>query len=148
MIAYRAPDIYVGTPDDPEYRWVNYDKPVDTGVAHGLDEQAAICDWSQLEGVIEYFSNPDYPGLFPANPVDDGRYRIAHWWYGLFERHWSLRGMPNALMDYYTDPDAVHRFYRVYTDFYLRLIERAHHELNADAIYWTDDLGTQTGTFF
>ena len=148
VVAYRAPDIYVGAPDDPEYRWVNYDKPADTGVEHGLDEQAAISDWSQLDGIINNFPSPDYPGLFTANPADDGRYRIVHWWYGLFERHWSLRGMTNALMDYYTDPAEVHRLYRAYTDFFLRLIERAKHELHADAIYWTDDLGTQNDTFF
>lgn len=148
VIAYRAPEIYVGPADDPEYRWVHFDQPAATGAGQGLDEQAAITDWAQLDGVLAQFPSPDYPGLFPVNPAADGRYRIAHWWYGLFERHWSLRGMTHALMDYYTDPVAVHRFYRVYTDFYLRLIERAKAELQADAIYWTDDLGTQTGTFF
>ena len=148
IIPYRAPDIYAGPPDDPEYRWVNYDKPDDAGDEHGLDEQAAIRNWEQLDGVIAHFPSPDYPGLFTGNPASDGRYRIGHWWYGLFERHWSLRGMTNALMDYYTNPDEVHRLYRAYTDFFLRFIERAKDELDADAIYWTDDIGTQTGPFF
>ena len=148
VIAFRAPEIYVGRPDDPEYRWVNFDQPAASGRGPGLDEQVAIADWAQLDGIIEQFPNPDYPGLFPDQPADDGRYRIMHWCFGLFERHWLLRGMTNALMDYYTDPAAVHRFYRAYTDFHLRVIERAKVELQADAIYWTDDLGTQTGTFF
>ena len=47
-------------------------------------------------------------------------------------RHWSLRGMTNALMDYYTDPDAVHRLFRALTDFYLRIIERAKDELGQE----------------
>ncbi len=148
VMAYRPPDIYVAPDDDPEYRWVNFDRPPNALADHGLDEQAAIQDWAQLDGVIAHAPDPDYPGLFPNNPPPDGRYRIAHWWYGLFERHWSLRGMTNALLDYYTNPDEVHRLYRTYTDFFLRFIERARDELQADAIYWTDDLGTQASTFF
>ena len=148
VIFYRPPDIYVGLAEDPEYRWVNYDKPAGADDHRGLDEQAAIPDWSGLDGIIEHFPNPDYTGLFTENPKPDGRYRIAHWWYGLFERHWSLRGMTNAMMDFYTNPDEVHRLYRAYTDFFLRFTERAKEELQADAIYWTDDLGTQGDTFF
>lgn len=148
IIAYQPPDIYVGPADDSEYRWVDYDKPAAADARHGLDEQAAIDDWSRLDGIIAHFPNPDYPGLFTSHPAPDGRYRIAHWWYGLFERHWSLRGMTNAMMDFYTNPDEVHRLYRAYTDFFLRFIERAQQELQADAIYWTDDLGTQSDVFF
>ena len=148
VIPYQAPDIHVGRPDDPEYRWVNYDKPADAGDQHGIDEQSAIQDWSKLDGIIAHFPSPEYPGLFTCNPTPDGRYRIAHWWYGLFERHWSLRGMTNALTDFYTNPDEVHRLYRAYTDFFLRFTERAKEELQADAIYWTDDLGTQSDVFF
>ena len=68
IMAYRSPDIYVGPADDPEYRWMNCDKPADAGADHGLDEQGAIRDWSQLDGVIAQFPSPDYPGLFPSNP--------------------------------------------------------------------------------
>ncbi len=148
IISYQAPDIYYAPADDPEYRWMDCDKPADTGTGHGIDEQVALRDWSQLDGVLAHFPNPDYPGLFQARPAPDGRYRIAHWWYGLFERHWSLRGMTNALMDFYTNPEEVHRLYRAYTDFFLRFTERAQEELQADAIYWTDDLGTQNDLFF
>lgn len=148
VIAYRAPDIYRGPDDDPEYRWMDCDELEESGDQHGIDERAAIRDWSQLGGILERFPSADYPGLFPKAPQSDGRYRIAHWWYGLFERHWSLRGMTNALMDYYTDPESVHLLYRAYTDFFLRFIERASEELRADAIYWTDDLGTQADVFF
>ena len=94
------------------------------------------------------FPSADYPGLFPEIPEADGRYRIAHWWYTLFERHWSLRGMSDALMDFYTDPESVHRLYDALTTFYCRMIERAHEEVGADAVYSTDDIGTQTGLLF
>lgn len=148
VMAYRAPDIYAGPADDPEYRWMDCAQPPQDGDGHGIDEQAAIRDWAQLDGVLEHFPSPDYPGLFPNVQAPDGRYRMAHWWYGLFERHWSLRGMTNTLMDFYTNPEEVHRLYRAYTNFFLRFIERAKTELGADAIYWTDDLGTQSDMFF
>ena len=53
------------------------------------------------------------------------RYRLGQFWFCFFERHWMLRGMTNALMDYYTDPESVHRLFRAVTDFYLVVIERA-----------------------
>jgi hypothetical protein len=143
----RIPDIYVAPADDAQYRWVNFDDPyADSSV--GLDARIAISDWSQLDGVLKTFPNPHYKALTQDNPPSDGRYRLAHWWFWLFERHWSLRGMTNALMDYYTDPDSVHRLFRALTDFYLVAVERAKHEQNADGIFTSDDVGTQTGPFF
>ena len=55
--------------------------------------------------------------------------------------------MTNALMDYYTNPDEVHRLFSALTDFYLGVMRRMKAE-GADAIFVTDDLGTQTGPFF
>lgn len=143
----RTPEVYTGRPDDPEYRWVNFDDPYD-GQSVALDQRIAIADWARLDGVLQAFPNPRYPGLVHANPTPDGRYRLAHWWFCFFERHWSLRGMTHALMDYYTDPTSVHRLFRALTDFYLVVIERARNELGADGIFTSDDLGMQTGTFF
>jgi uroporphyrinogen decarboxylase len=147
FIPWRGPEIFEAPPDDPEYRWVTYDKPAAYN-ENALDEQIAITDWNQLDGIIKAFPKPDYPGMFINPPKSDGRYRVGHWWYTLFERHWSLRGMTNALTDYYTHPVEVHRLFRALTDFYLRIIERCKDELQADAVYITDDLGTQKGPFF
>jgi uroporphyrinogen-III decarboxylase len=141
------PDVYQTPADDPEYRWVNFDAPVDTG-STAIDAQAAIADWNQLDGVLENFPKVSYPGMFPENPASDGRYRLGHWWFCLFERHWSLRGMTNALTDYYTDPDQVHRLFRGLTDFYKGMMERAKQTLNIDGIFTSDDIGTQTCEFF
>ena len=138
---------YDAPADDPQFRWMPTAAP-GAASSSALDAQCPLADWADLDAMLADFPNPDYPGLFPQSPVPDGRYRIAHWWYTLFERHWSLRGMTNALMDYYTNPDEVHRLFRALTDFYLRVIERAKTEEDADAIYSTDDLGTQTSTFF
>jgi len=148
MIPFNLPDVYKAPPDAPEYRWVNYDDP-NPGRKSGLDEQGAIDDWSRLDGILANFPDPAYSGALPADPPPpDGRYRIGHWWYCLFERHWQLRGMTRALTDYYTAPEAVHRLFRALTDFYLGLIERGRSELGLDAIFTSDDLGTQTSLFF
>jgi uroporphyrinogen decarboxylase len=147
IIPWRNIEIYQAPEDDPTYRWIKADPPPQTG-SRALDEQAPLADWAQLDDFLANFPSADYPNLFPRIPAPDGRYRIAHWWYTLFERHWSLRGMSHALMDYHTNPHEVHRLFRALTDLYLRIIARAHEELGADAIYVTDDLGTQTRTFF
>jgi len=147
FIRWRNVEMYDAPEDDPQYRWMPNDKPDDSG-AEAIDARAPLSDWDMLDAVLDAFPNAGYPGLFPSIPQDDGRYRVAHWWYTLFERHWSLRGMTNALTDYYLYPDQTHRLFRALTDFYLRIIERARDESNADAIYVTDDLGTQTGPFF
>ncbi|MBT3275802.1 MAG: hypothetical protein HN368_21815 [Spirochaetales bacterium] len=142
------PAVFEAPPGFPDYRWVNWDDPyTDTNV--GLDHRTAMPDWSGLEEVIDHFPDPEYPGLFDFfDQPRDTRYRLGHWWFCLFERHWSFRGMSNALMDYYTNPSEVHRLFRAITDFYLRIVERAAREQHCDGIWFSDDLGTQTGPFF
>ena len=146
-IGIRMPGMYDAPEDDPEYRWMNYSDPdIDCGGA--IDSKMAIPDWSLLDAILENWPSPEYPGLIPAGIVSDGRYMLGNFWFCYFERHWSMRGMTNALMDYYTDPESVHRLFRALTDFYLRMMERARHEAGIDGIFTSDDLGTQTGPFF
>ena len=142
----RIPDVSAAPDDDENYKWL-YKNP-EKNDSVGLDAQVLIKDWSELPDILAHFPNPDYPGLFPDKGVPDSRYRIAHWWYCLFERLWSLRGMENALTDFYLYPDEVHALFQKLTDFYLRIIERSHEELHADAIFTSDDIGTQTAPFF
>ena len=66
----------------------------------------------------------------------------------LFENHWNLRGMENTLMDYYLYPESVHKLYRAFTDYHKVLIYRCKHELHADGVFFSDDIGTQNGPFF
>ncbi len=133
--------------DEHPYSWVPYAAPENLDQL-GLDAVVAIDDWSKLDEVIERFPDPNYSGVFPHIPADDGRYRLLHFWYGLFERHWQLRGMTNALTDYYEYPDEVHRLFRVLTDYYVTLIKRGKAECGCDGFFMSDDLGTQTGCFF
>lgn len=146
-IGFATPDIFNAPEDAPEYRWVNYDNTnIDDCAA--IDSKSAIADWSLLDGIITDFPDPHYPKLVQNVPDPDGRYRLGIWWFCFFERHWSLRGMTNALMDYYTDPESVHRLFRALTDFYLVVIERAAKEAGCDGVFTSDDLGTQNATFF
>ncbi len=145
LIGVRLPGIGEAPADDPGYRWLP-GGPRDAGRA--LDAQALIADWGELDDIVARFPDPRSPAALPENPESDGRYRLAGWWYCLFERHWSLRGMTNALTDFYTDPASVHRLYRALTDFYAGLIDRIGTELGADGVFTSDDIGMQTGPFF
>jgi hypothetical protein len=147
ITSIRIPDIYLAPPDDPGYRWVPYDDPYQ-GTNTPYDRRIAIASWDQLDEVLANFPSAEYGGLLRGFEPGDGRYRLAHWWYWLFERHWSLRGMTNALTDYYDYPQQVHRLFRALTDYYLRIIERSREGLGVDGIFTSDDLGTQIQPFF
>jgi uroporphyrinogen decarboxylase len=146
-IGIRMPDLFRNPEEKTEYSWVNFPDPYKSKNVP-YDSRIAMNDWDIFENVLEYFPDPHFEGIFPLNPQNDGRYRLGMWWQCFFERHWSLRGMTNSLMDFYTDPEKVHKLYSALTDFYLIVIERAKNELSIDGIFVSDDLGTQQGPFF
>ena len=146
IISIRMPDINQAPDDDPDYKFLY--KTASFSLSAGLDAQVFLEDWSDLDDIIAHFPNPDYVNLFPHKGINDSRYKIAHWWYCFFERLWSLRGMENALTDFYLYPDEVHKFFDKLCDFYMRIIERCKSELLVDAIFTSDDIGTQNAPFF
>ncbi len=145
-VKLATPGVYDPPADDAEYRWMNCPAPPNYG-AQAYDQNVAIDDWAKLDDVLAVFPDQNYAGLLNNIPPADDRYRLAVWWYCLFERHWSLRGMTNALMDFYTDPESVHKLYAAFTDIYVRWIERTA-EAGADGVFTSDDIGMQTGPFF
>lgn len=146
-ISFAIPAVFDAPADDPAYRWLNYDNPFPPNMP--LDAVSAIDDWGKLDAILADFPDPHYPGLIPAGvPAKHEVYRVGHWWYWLFERFWSLRGMENALCDFYEHPDEVHRLFRALTDFYKVMIERGKAAWDLDGIWTSDDIGTQTGPFF
>lgn len=147
ILGVALPDVFKAPDNDPNYRWVKKDPP-QSDVAVGLDSIVAIDDWDELDDVLASFPDPEYVDLLPYNPPEDGRYRLATFWHGLFERLWFLRGMENALTDFYLYPDEIHRLFDRLTEFYCRIMERARNEVNADGMFTSDDIGTQAGPFF
>lgn len=147
IIPLRIPSVYDAPADDPSYRWSFRDKPASGGITY--DNAGFIEDWDRdLQPLLADFPSADYPKLISEAPAPDGRYRLGTWWYFFFERFWSMRGMENTLYDFYDRPDAVHALFRRLCDFYKRMLERGKRELGLDGVFTSDDLGTQTSTFF
>ena len=146
----RMPDVCRGTEEDPEYCWLPAGREGKT--EGGIDSQVYLEDWEDTELVEEMyakFPSPDTANIFPGKEkIDHAKYVVGHWFYCLFERQWSIRGMENALTDFYLYPEEVHRLYQKLTDFYIRIMERFREECGADGIFTSDDIGTQTGPFF
>ena len=146
MIYLNLPLNYEAPADAPSFRWSYKDQSKRSAA---LDNDGIIENWDEeLDLFLADFPSADYPELIPDTPPGDGRYRVASWYYFFFERYWSIRGMENALTDFYLYPEAVHAVFSKLTRFYIRMIERAKEEVDVGAIFTSDDLGTQRSTFF
>lgn len=140
------PDNFEAPEDAPDYRWAPKGWKKKEGV--GLDQCGMADEWEDMEAVYEAFPSIEYKGLIPHTENGKDKYTIARWCFCFFERLWSLRGMENALTDFYLYPEEVHRLFSRLTEYYMRIMERARKEAGVDAIFTTDDIGTQTGPFF
>lgn len=143
------PGLTEGYPEDPDFYWSAPGK-VNVG-GKGLDTQCVIEDWEDEEAVeafYETFPDPESPVVIPGPKKKDGRYLLGRWWYCYFERLWSLRGMENALTDFYMYPEEIHRLFDRLTKFYIRLMERAKEAWDVDGFFVSDDIGTQKAPFF
>lgn len=142
----QMPGTAEGYPEDPDFYWAMPGfVPKEEG---GLDARPLIEDWDDAEPFFDTFPDPESPALIPKKREKDGRYLLGAWWYCYFERLWYLRGMENALTDFYLYPEEIHRLFRKLTQFYLRIMERAKEELDVDGFFVSDDIGTQKAPFF
>lgn len=134
--------------DDPnsDYAWVKKSPPPMEKL--GYDNRIAIEDWEEFDDMVPDLPRWDDPRMMSPAPAHGEQYRLGMWWYCFFERLWSLRGMENALMDFYLYPERIHQFFGWLTDFYCKMMERAKREMDLDGIFVSDDIGTQTGPFF
>lgn len=64
--------------------------------------------------------------------------------FSLYERAWTLRGMPELLMDFYDAPNFVHELFSRIVDFNISQVEEAL-KYDIDGIYFGDDWGQQHG---
>lgn len=142
----RIPSVYEAPDDDPSYRWSPQGSVPQSS---SYDNAGCISDMeTDLEPLLDDFPSAEYSGLVPDIPDSDGRYRLACWWYFFFERFWSLRGIESALTDFYEYPDKVHELFGMLCRFYCRMLERVYEKWQPDGVFTSDDLGTQTSTFF
>lgn len=143
-----VPGMNWGEQEVPEYDWCIPGVEKEVGKT-GIDEQKIITDWEDeelVEAFYRTFPDPDFP-KFPKKERD-GRYLIGRWWGVYFERLWAVRGMEDALTDFYLYPDEIHELFRHLTEFYMRQMERAKEEWDVDGFFVSDDIGTQNGPFF
>jgi len=132
----------------PDFSWLPWEPPPAAETAVGIDAAVALSDWDRIDEIIESFPTADMPPTVIGNAPEHGSYCLMRFFFCLFERHWMLRGMTNALMDYYTNAAEVHRLFDALTTLYCGLIERAAAERKYDGLWTSDDLGTQTAPFF
>lgn len=88
-------------------------------------------------GNITWFA--DAMTQFKTNP---DKFHIGMVWYTLFERLWMLRGFNNMLMDPYINTKDFAYLRDLVVDFSLAQID-VFGDLNADAIFFSDDWGSQ-----
>ncbi len=108
-----------------------------------------IKDWAELDDYIAHrIPDPNAPGrLADAKRVidmhRDRRYCAGIIHLMLFERLHALRGMEQIFMDFYMNEREVRRLMEVITEYLLALI-RQWAKVGVDAVFFTDDWGTQS----
>jgi len=147
MVHLQMPDKYNAPADAPSYRFMHRDPRSDETENRALDAQTAL-QMEEIDDMIADFPDADYPLLWQQQYGEKTKYRVLYWCYWLFERHWWLRGMENALVDFYEYPEETHKLYRALTDFYIKLIRNCKKHYDIDGVFITDDIGTQKSPFF
>lgn len=106
-----------------------------------------LADWSVLDDYLKNMPDPRAAGRLDSAVAvlrEHGhtKYCMGVVNFTLWERMNSLRGMENSFMDFYTDEANVMRVMDAVEEYVLELI-RYWGELGADAIFLTDDWGSQ-----
>lgn len=116
-----------------------------------IDSQIILKDYSNIdEFAVHIVAQSKKMDIEAARKVRDdhpGRYCMGYSWQAIYHKLWMLRGLENALMDFYDDPDGIRKLMRAIADFTIENI-RKYGKLGYDAIAISDDLGTQTTTIF
>jgi uroporphyrinogen decarboxylase len=108
-----------------------------------------IKDWAQLDDYLaHHVPGPRAPGRLdsavPALNMHAAKYRYGVIHLALFERLHALRGMQDLLTDFYTDEAPLRRLMDALHAYLLEIV-RAWAEIGADAVFLTDDWGSQAG---
>lgn len=117
------------------------------------DARIALDDWGKLDEFIAKLPDPASDPQIAALAEQaeqaraQDRYVLFSFWRLFFERPWSIRGMTNLLMDYYTAPAEIHRLHDALCTLYCGYIEQAVRVLKPDGFFTSDDLGHQKQPF-
>lgn len=143
-------------PDDVAHVWLDPIRPEQMGLSWDVkstgsyDNRPVIDDWRKLDEFIEKLPRPEkddslseLPRIAEKAHADD-RYILMGWWRLFYEKPWGLRGMENIMVDYYDNPDQVHRLHQALLDTYLAYLNWGLAELDFDGFFTSDDLGHQT----
>ncbi len=150
QVGFRGPGGWECPEDDPDYRWAIRDKPEDEE-SKAIDSRRFLSNWNDLDEFIEKMPSPDKPEFY----ADAARVRrenpdafvVGMDFFCFYERLWTIRGMNDLLADFLLEPERVMRLTHAVRDYHLKVI-RGYGEAGADAIYTSDDMGTQTSLFF
>jgi uroporphyrinogen decarboxylase len=150
QVGFRGPGGWESPEDNPDYRWAIRDKPEDEE-SKAIDSRRFLSNWKDLDEFIEKMPSPGKPEFF----ADAARVRrenpdafvVGMDFFCFYERLWTIRGMNDLLADFLLEPERVMRLTHAVRDYHLKVI-RGYGEAGADAIYTSDDMGTQTSLFF
>ena len=117
------------------------------------DARVILDDWAKLDEFVEKLPDPEADARFEALTEQaeqahaQDRYLLFGWWRLFFERPWGIRGMQNLLMDYYLEPEKIHRLHEALCEMYCGYIERGIQAFRPDGFWTSDDLGHQKQLF-
>ncbi len=122
---------------------VVWDRSVDKDI--GIVEGCVLAE-PTLDGYD--FPDPLDPRFFadiPARIAQHGdRFRVFQIGFSLYERAWTLRGIPNLMLDFYDHPDFVDELLNAIADYNIAQVREAL-KYDIDAVYFGDDWGMQRG---
>ena len=113
----------------------------------------AKCETYPFESGCEALAGYDFPDAHQAGRFDEADERLKERgdkyvqsvvWFTLFERLWMLRGFENMLMDPYTDETEFSRLRDRIVEYNLAIIDQWTAR-NVDAVFFSDDWGSQRG---
>ena len=122
---------------------VVWDRSIDKDIG---DVTGCVLSESTLKNYT--FPNPHDPRIYDNIESEIEKkpdlFRCFAIGFSLYERAWTLRGIENLLMDFYVNPDFVHKLLDAVCDYNLAQIDKAL-EYDIDAVLFGDDWGQQNG---
>lgn len=111
----------------------------------GIPITKLITDFDQIDYVFpeidEKRLRSEYEALMESK---EDKFTIGGLGFSLFERAWSLAGMPEVLMAMIANPEGLHRLFDMICEYNLKVIDIAL-EYDIDGFYFGDDWGQQQG---